>query len=630
MFTTVAFSFKGYPSFQNETHVFPEQPGVYRFLSGTKEILYVGKARNLRKRLQSYAKFETLTLRLRRLVLLISEVVVTTTQTETEALLLEASLIREHKPRFNVLLKDDKSFPSLLLSKHVYPRLMKYRGTPPQGVSFGPFLSSSAVDMMVEELAKIFRIRTCTDVAFSNRRRPCLRFDIKRCSGPCVQRIAREDYQENVQAVIDILSGKSHVLQQQLEAKMQQAAQELRYEAAAVYRDQIQAISKILTRQEIYHSGFGDLDIVVLAQEMNAKIAGFFVVSYRQNCFRGEYLYCFDKGDRFNSFDKLDSQEECFSDEDLLPLFVNLYKANSPPGNVLVSDLSPSAVFFLKRALSIVAGYTVDVICPQRGEKARAVIQSKERAKKALEGSAEAPFDQTLFTQLARVFSLSKEPESIEIYDNSHLRGQFPYGVKVVATTQGFQQKRYRRFPITASPTQDDCAMLEETLRRRFLMAEEDPLPDLLLIDGGKGQLSAALRAITTFSCATNIAVIAVAKGPERNAGKERFFSEGQHMLTSDKLDKPLLFFLQRLRDEAHRFAITTHRRARTRNVRSSLLDQIPGIGNRRKQILLRQFGSLRGLQEASLADLEHVPGIGLKQAKIVWSYLHKKREEMR
>ena len=226
---------------------------------------------------------------------------------------------------------------------------------------------------------------------------------------------------------------------------------------------------------------------------------------------------------------------------------------------------------------------------------------------------------------MAHVFALSKEPESIEIYDNSHLRGQFPYGIKIVATTQGFQPKRYRRFPITASPTQDDCAMLEETLRRRFLKAEEDLPPDLLLIDGGKGQLSAALRAIAVFPCAANIAVIAVAKGPERNAGKEHFFFGDQRVLTSDKLDKPLLFFLQRLRDEAHRFAITTHRRARTRNVRASLLDQIPGVGHRRKQMLLRHFGSLKALQEASLDDLAHISGISVKQAETIWAYLHER-----
>ncbi|MDR1910557.1 MAG: excinuclease ABC subunit UvrC [Holosporales bacterium] len=612
MFTTQTFHFDGYSAFQREIHAFPTQPGVYRMLSNSKEILYIGKAKNVRRRLQSYAKFDTLAPRIQRLVRGIVEVVVTTTQTETEALLLEASLIREHKPRFNVIFKDDRSFPSLLLSKHAFPRLMKYRGIPPQGVAFGPFLSSHVVDMMIEEIAKAFRIRTCTDAVFANRRRPCLRFDIKRCSGPCVRRISQETYQEHVQAVMDILGGKSYALQKTLEAHMQQAATELRYEAAAGYRDQIQAIATLLTRQEIYRAGFNDLDIVVLVFNVDGKAVGLFVVMYRQDCFKGERFYCFDK------------QEAHLSEDELLPLFIHLYKASPPPKRVLVGALPMVTLHSLQQALSAVAGYPVAVSCPQRGEKARAVAQSQERAQKAIaEQTATDLFAPEMFEQLARVFALPQVPESIEVYDNSHLRGQFPYGVKIVTTMQGFQPKRYRRFPIVASPAQDDCAMLAETLKRRFLKVETDSPPDLLLIDGGKGQLSAAVCALKPFPCASSIAVIAIAKGPHRNAGKERFFFGNHCELMGDQLEASLLFFLQRLRDEAHRFAIAAHRRARTDNLRSSLLDQIPGVGTRRRKVLLSHFGSLKALQAASVSDLAHIPGIGAHQAETIWTCLH-------
>ncbi|MDR0406942.1 MAG: excinuclease ABC subunit UvrC [Holosporales bacterium] len=611
MFTTTAFSFDGYAVFQHSTHLFPSQPGVYRMLSKDKEILYVGKAKNLRKRLQNYAQFETLTLRIQRLVALISQVVTTTTQTETEALLLESSLIREHKPRFNILLKDDKSFPSLLITKHPFPRLVKYRGSSPQtGTSFGPFLASNAVDMMIEETAKAFKIRTCSDVFFANRHRPCLRFDIKRCSGACTHRISNDAYQENVQAVMDILKGKSQALQHQLEAKMQHAAEELHYEAAAGYRDQIQAISKILTHQEIYRAGFGDLDIIVLAR--SAETTGLFITTYRQDCFKREHVYLFDKN------------KEIFHAEDILPLLINLYKITPSPERLLTSDIPIESIPHLAQALSTLAGHAVEILIPQRGEKAHALERAKERAQNALEEKTQSvAFTPELWTNLARIFHLSRIPQCIEVYDNSHLHGQFPYGVKIVATREGFQPKRYRRFPIPTGffSTQDDFAMLEATLKHRFHHIDTDPIPDLLLIDGGKGQLSVTLHAIAALPIRPE--VIAIAKGPERNAGKEQFFLAGNREIDGTTLDKSLLFFLERLRDEAHRFAITSHRRARTKNVRSSKLDDIPGIGAHRKRMLLRYFGSLKVLQAASLEDIARVTGIGAKQAKIIWEYLH-------
>ncbi|MDR1267421.1 MAG: excinuclease ABC subunit UvrC [Holosporales bacterium] len=605
------FAFEGYSDFQRNLQVFPDQPGVYRFLSREREILYIGKAKNLRKRLQSYAKFETLALRLQRLVTLLAWVGVTTTQTETEALLLEASLIREYKPRFNILLKDDKSFPSLLLSAHPFPQLVKYRGCPPQpGLSFGPFLASSSVEGMVEEIARAFKIRTCSDVFFSNRHRPCLRFDIQRCTAPCTRPIAPESYQEQVQAVVELLEGKSHALQRQLARKMQAASAQLRYEDAARYRDQIRALTKILAHQEVYYTGLGDSDVVVFAH--HASTLGLFITSYRQDCFKGERAYF------------VEEKGESLSSDDLLPLLVNLYKGSSIPRQLLLHDFPKSAAQTLAAALSDFAQETVCVTLPQRGKKAHILQQALERARtvfKEREGGAER-FAPRLFSLLAETFALPQTPECIEVYDNSHHRGQFPYGVKIVATSQGFQPKRYRRFPLSAHgiSTQDDYAMLQETLALRFRQEAKDPLPDLLLIDGGKGQLSAVQQALEAFSKRPE--VLAIAKGPERHAGKERFFwGKGQER-ESTQLEPDLLFFLQRLRDEAHRFAITAHRRAHRSSLRHSSLEDIPGVGPRRKQILLRYFGSIKGLQAASLEDLARLPGFSRKQAQEILDFV--------
>ncbi|MDR0662325.1 MAG: excinuclease ABC subunit UvrC [Holosporales bacterium] len=612
MFATQEFLFSNYVAFQQGTAVFPEQPGVYRLISADREILYVGKAKNLRKRLHSYTKFAMLPLRLKRLVHLLVRVIVTITQTETEALLLEASLIREYKPRFNVLLKDDKSFPSLLLSTHPFPRLTKYRGHPPQeGTSFGPFLATASVDMMVEEIAKVFKIRTCKDVFFANRRRPCLRFDIQRCSGPCAGKIPAEAYQEQVQAIMEILNGKSHALQHRLEEKMQQAASAQRYEEAANYRDQIQAISKILTHQDIYHAGLGDSDLIVL--EQNTSTVGLFLTFYRQNCFKGERVYF------------LDSKESAPSSEDLLPLLVNLYKGTPPPKHILLRGWSSSLAKALAAALSALAGEVVQVLVPQRGKKAQILQQAQERARKVLEEKVhDARFAPALFVQLAHTFALTSVPESIEVYDNSHHRGQFPYGVKIVATSQGFQPKRYRRFPLSPSSasTQDDCALLHETLVRRLRQKDKDPLPDLFLIDGGKGQLSVAKQVLVSLPESPE--VIAIAKGPERNAGKEQFFWGERRTLEGTRIPPDLLFFLERLRDEAHRFAITTHRRVHTRSLQSSHLEAIPGIGRRRKQVLLRHFGSIKGVQAASLEDLVRLPGLSKQQAQKILDFVRR------
>jgi excinuclease ABC subunit C len=537
---------------------------------------------------------------------------ITVTQTETEALLLEASLIREHKPRFNVLLKDDKSFPSLLLSTHPFPRLTKYRGHPPQeGISFGPFLATASVDMMVEEIAKVFKIRTCKDVFFANRQRPCLRFDIQRCSGPCAGKISTEAYREQVQAVMEILNGRSHALQRRLEEKMQQASSAQRYEEAAIYRDQTQALAKILTHQDVYHAGLGDSDLIVLKQ--NTSTIGLFLTFYRQNCFKGERVYF------------LDSKENAPSPEDLLPFLVNLYRRTPPPKHILLRGWSPSLAKSLATALSTLAEDVVQVLVPQRGEKARILQQAQERARKVLEEKAyDARFTPTLFEQLAHTFALASIPESIEVYDNSHHRGQFPYGVKIVVTSQGFQPRRYRRFPLSLSSvsTQDDCALLHETLVRRLRQKDKDPLPKLFLIDGGKGQLSIAKQVLASFPESPE--VLAIAKGPERNAGKEQFFWGDHRTLEGAQLSPDLLFFLERLRDEAHRFAITTHRHVHTRSLQSSHLEAIPGIGRRRKQVLLRHFGSIKGIQAASLEDLARLPGLSKQQAQRILDFVRK------
>ncbi|HUW80122.1 MAG TPA: excinuclease ABC subunit UvrC [Acidocella sp.] len=595
----------------------PGNPGVYRMLDIKGEALYVGKALNLKKRVTSYTQLARLPERLRRMVADTAAMEIVTTHTEAEALLLEANLIKKLKPRYNILLRDDKSYPWLMLTEdHLFPQITKHRGAQiRKGSYWGPFASAWSVNQTVQALQRVFLLRTCADTVFANRTRPCLLFQIKRCSAPCVGRISAPEYQTLVAQAKSFLSGKSGVVQKDLGAEMEEAAKNLEFERAAAIRDRIRGLAHIQGTDVINPASLTDADVIALHQEAGQSCVQVFFIRGGRNNGNRSFFPVHAKGDEPG---------------EVLAAFIAQFYDDKPVPALLLISHAPDEQELLAEALSLKAGRKISLLVPQRGEKHDVVQHAQTNAREALERKlAETAGQGKLLAAVAELFQLPETPARIEIYDNSHIMGTSAYGVMVVAGPEGFNKSAYRKFAIKSSITPgDDFGMMREVLLRRFSRAlTENPerddanWPDLLLIDGGAGQLSAATAIMAELGL-SDIPLAAIAKGPDRDAGREWFFTPGAEPFQLPPRD-PVLYFLQRLRDEAHRFAITTHRNARTKKITTSELDDVPGIGAARKRALLMHFGSARDVKGAGLKDLEAVTGINRATARAVYAYFH-------
>ncbi|GAA0566961.1 excinuclease ABC subunit UvrC [Craurococcus roseus] len=596
----------------------PLSPGVYRMLDAKGDALYVGKARALKRRVAAYTQLSRLPERLRRMVHETRQFEVITTGSEAEALLLEANLIKRLRPRYNIVLRDDKSYPWLVLTEdHPYPQITKHRGERRKGASYwGPFASTWAVNQTLTALQRVFLLRSCRDTVFDSRDRPCLLYQIRRCSGPCVERIGKEDYADLVRQAKQFLSGETPSIQKNLAREMEEAAERLEFERAAALRDRIRGLTHVQGRDRINMEGIGDADVVALHQ-----LAG-------QTCVQ----VFFFRGGRNNGnrpFFLSHTKDQDTPEQVLGAFLAQLYDDLPPPPLVLTSHEPPDCGL-LAEALTIKAGRRVQIHRPQRGDKRAAVQHAATNAREALERRmAEGTAQEALLQGVARLFDLPAAPERIEVYDNSHIQGANAYGVMVAAGPSGFLKNAYRKFSIRGDiKPGDDFAMMREVFERRFGRAlKEDPeresgsWPDLVLIDGGVGQLNAAREVLSEIGV-HDVPLVAVAKGPDRDAGREWFHQNGRAPFQLPPRD-PVLYYLQRLRDEAHRFAITTHRAGRSKALTRSELDDIPGVGTALKRRLLNHFGSARGVRNASFEDLENAPGVGPAVARRVYGHFH-------
>lgn len=608
----------GVAAIRNVWKTLPTKPGVYRMHDARGDVLYVGKARALKNRVSNYTQVDRLPNRLRRMVAQTRSMTIVTTGSEAEALLLEAQLIKRYRPAYNVLLRDDKSFPFILLrDDHQFPRIQKHRGARRhKGNYYGPFASAGSVNQTLNALQKLFLLRSCNDSYFNNRDRPCLLYQIKRCSAPCVGRIDGAAYDDLVADAKAFLGGKSTAVQAKLAQQMESAAAALDFESAAIMRDRLKALTFIQGSQAINAEGVGDADIFALAARSGMMCIQAFFIRGGQNW-----------GHRsFFPVHTADVPEA----EVLASFMIQFYEDVPPPRTILV-DREPGEMALLADALTGKAGGRVTISVPQRGDRVRLIAQASRNAVEALERrQAESTTVGRLLRELADLFELAEPPQRIEIYDNSHIQGSNALGAMVVAGPEGFQKGQYRKFNIKRAETApgDDFAMMREVIERRFGRAlESDPdrdrgdWPDLVLIDGGKGQMSAVKDALDALGI-EDLAYIGVSKGPDRNAGRETFhFPDGREL--SLPINAPVLFYLQRLRDEAHRFAIGAHRTKRSRAITASPLDDVPGIGPARKKALLLHFGTARAVRDASLEDLMRAPGVSAAVAQAVYDHYH-------
>lgn len=594
----------------------PAGPGVYRMLDRHGNALYVGKARSVRKRVASYVQMPRLSTRIRRMVAETAQLEVVQTHTEVEALLLECNLIKKLKPRYNVLLRDDKSFPYILATgDHDFPRLVKYRGARTRaGDYFGPFASAGAVGRTLTALQRAFLLRNCSDAIFAQRTRPCLQYQIKRCTAPCVARISKEAYAESVRQARDFLTGKSRQVQQELAETMQRASEALDFETAARIRDRLKALAQIQSHQDINIEGMEDADVVALAQDSG------------QTCVQ---VFFFRSGSNFGNRAYFPSHDRALPVEEVMAAFLGQFYAGRPPPKLILTSHAPTELELLEEALSLKAERKVEIATPQRGPKTNLIEHAQINAREALARRiAEGASQRRLLEGLGTTFRLAAPPKRVEVYDNSHIMGTAAIGAMIVAGAEGFQKNAYRKFNIREAKPGDDFGMMREVLTRRFSRAlKDDPeraegtWPDLVLIDGGKGQLSAALGVLAELGIA-NVPMVGIAKGEDRDAGRERFFLPDGGEVTLGPED-PLRYFLQRLRDEAHRFAIETHRAKRAKPLGGSELDEIAGIGAKRRKALLLHFGSVREIARAGLSDLEKVDGISGQVAQRIYSHFH-------
>ncbi len=608
----------GIAAIRNVWQTLPIKPGVYRMHDARGDVLYVGKARALKNRVSNYTQVDRLPNRLRRMVAQTRSMTIVTTNSEAEALLLEAQLIKRYRPAYNVLLRDDKSFPFILLrADHAYPRIQKHRGARrAKGNYYGPFASAGSVNQTLNALQKLFLLRSCNDSFFSRRDRPCLLYQIKRCSAPCVDRITPSDYAELVDDAKAFLSGKSTAVQTKLAAQMEAAAEGLDFESAAIMRDRLKALTFIQGSQAINAEGVGDADIFALAAKSGVMCIQAFFIRGGQNW-----------GHRsFFPVHTADVPE----DEVLASFMIQFYEDVPPPRSILV-DREPAEASLLADALGERAGGKVTIAVPQRGDRVRLIAQASRNAVEALERrQAESTTQGKLLQEVADLFELAEPPKRIEIYDNSHIQGTNALGAMVVAGPEGFLKGQYRKFNIKNPDTApgDDFAMMREVMERRFGRAlEEDPdrdkgqWPDLVLIDGGKGQMS-AVKGVLDDMGVEDVPLIGVSKGPDRHAGRETFhFPDGREFTLP--VNAPVMFYLQRLRDEAHRFAIGAHRNKRSKAITASPLDEVPGIGPARKKAMLMHFGTARAVRDASLEDLARAPGVSEAVARVVYDFYH-------
>lgn len=596
----------------------PAKPGVYRMISAEGGVLYVGKAQSLKKRVAGYAKPLRQSARIRRMVAQTAAMEFVITNTEAEALLLEANLIKSLRPRYNILLRDDKSFPSILVTGgHPFARIVKHRGArSSEGDYFGPFACAGAVNETLNILQRAFLLRTCSDAVFAGRTRPCLLYQIKRCSAPCVARIGHDEYAELADEARAFLRGESNKIQRQLAVRMQTAGDAMEFEKAALYRDRIRALADIQARQDINVAAIGEVDVIAAHQEGGQTCVQVFFFRAGRNCGNKAYF---------------PGHAEDHGVEQVLEAFIGqFYDGRRPPRRIMVSHRLPAQAL-LAEALGVRAGQPVIISRPVRGDKRKLTEHALANARETLgRRLGESASQRRLLDGLAEVLSLEAAPGRIEVYDNSHISGAKAVGAMIVAGPEGLLKKAYRKFTIQGDPTPgDDYAMMSEVLTRRFARAlKEDPdrslgrWPDLILVDGGGGHLNAALQVFADLGI-DDIAVAAIAKGRDRNAGRERIFLPGVKQPLALDARNPVLYFLQRLRDEAHRFAVGAHRAKRLKGISRSVLDEIPGIGPKRRKALLHHFGSARAVTRAGRADLEAVEGISKEIANKIHDWVN-------
>ncbi len=607
----------GVAAIRNVLKTLPHKPGVYRMHDARGDVLYVGKARALKNRVNNYVQIDRLPNRLRRMVALTRSMTIVTTNSEAEALLLEAQLIKRYRPAYNVLLRDDKSFPFILLrADHNFPRIQKHRGARRhKGQYYGPFASAGSVNQTLNALEKLFLLRSCSDSFFNNRDRPCLLYQIKRCSAPCVGRIDDGAYADLVTDAKAFLDGKSSGVQAKLAAEMEAAAEGLDFERAAMLRDRLKALTFIQGSQAINAQGIGDADIFALAHRNGVMgIQAFFI--------RG--------GQNWGHRSFFPSHVSELGEDEVFTSFLAQFYEDVPPARLILLDRELAEADLLAQALSERAERKIEISVPQRGDRVRLVAQATRNAEEALDRRlAESTTQGKLLQEVADLFELSEPPKRIEIYDNSHIQGTNALGAMVVAGPEGFIKGQYRKFNIKQAATDDDFAMMREVFQRRFGRAqEEDPdrdnglWPDLVLIDGGKGQMSAVKAALEEIGV-EDVPLIAIAKGPNHGReGREIFhFPDGREITLP--VNAPVLFYLQRLRDEVHRFAIGAHRTKRSKAITTSPLDEVPGIGPSRKKALLMHFGTARAVRSASLEDLQKAPGVSAAVAQTVYDFYH-------
>ena len=623
----------------------PSSPGVYRMIDANGDVLYVGKAKNIRKRIIAYARPTGYDTRIERMIAATASLEFVSTATETEALLLEANLIKRLRPRFNVLLRDDKSFPYILITAdHWAPQILKHRGARTrQGNYYGPFASVWAVNRTITALQRAFLVRSCSDAFFEGRTRPCLLYQIKRCSGPCTREIEFTDYRELVREANAFLSGKSQSIQDELAGEMEKASAGLEFERAAIYRDRLAALSAVQSHQGINPRGVKDADVFAVHQ------AGGF------NCVE---VFFFRSGQNWGNRAYFPRADRSLAAAAVLSAFIAQFYDDKPCPPCIFTSHVIEEESLLADALTVKSGHKVEVNAPQRGEKRELVDHALANAREALARKlAETTSQHKLLDALGQTVGLARAPHRVEVYDNSHIQGTNAVGAMIAAGPEGFQKNQYRKFNIRSSDLTpgDDFGMMREVLSRRFkrLIKEaprasapaagaalvpmpapndmpidiggsgESPWPDLVIIDGGRGQLAAAQEALSALGIA-DVPLLAVAKGPDRDAGLETFFLPGREPFKLKPRD-PVLYFIQRLRDEAHRFAVGSHRVRRRRDLREAGLQEIPGVGPTRKRALLHHFGTLKAIERAALTDLAKVPGISAETARKIYDFFHER-----
>ncbi len=606
---------------KSQVKLLPKQPGVYRMFDADGQALYVGKAKWLSNRVTSYTQPNKLTNRLLRMVAETRHLEITVTHSEVEALLLESNLIKKLKPRYNILLKDDKSFAYIIVTEdHPFPQLTKHRGTRTKAASYyGPFASASSVNKTLASLSRAFLLRNCSDSIFASRTRPCLQYQIKRCTAPCVDKVAKTDYEKQVKAAKQFLSGYSDKVQRDYATQMQNASDALEFETAAIWRNRIKALTAIQANQDINLKSLQEADII--AASISGGICCVQVFFIRNASNYGNTAF----------FPRTNNSKDIQS---VLTAFIGQFYSDKIPASLILVNERPHEVKLLESALSKQSGSKIEISKPERGDRRKIMTMAVRNAEEAVARKlADTSSQRRLLEELTNALELDEPPSRIEIYDNSHIQGAFPVGAMVVATPDGFAKSAYRKFNMRnegkySVQDGDDFAMMRQMISRRFERAlKEDPnrktanWPDLLLIDGGKGQINAVYEVLDELGI-DDITAIGVSKGPDRNAGREQFHKRGAKSFTLQP-DSPAMHYLQRLRDEAHRFAIGSHRSQRTKAQFKNPLDNVPGIGAKRKKALLNHFGSARSVTDAGIKDLQAVDGISAHIAQKIYDWFH-------